>query len=517
MIGLLSTPQTWQSMTAHADSTTIVQNGGFEAGTTNWTYGQLRNIQGSFGVSTDVYSGSQSGRLSCTVYDPLGYCLVTQKVPVQSGEIYQITIHYKSSAVGSACLFVMNSDWTNIITYWARIPLSSSWATLQYQTTMIPTMPSGGFSEIRINIENTGQILLDEISITTQSTPTPPPTPNPASFISRGTVVSLSTLHPNARNYQPNGWAILQDLGVNVISATGGAEGYVWRWNINSYPNEWATNFNNFLSLADSHGIKVMFPMIGDNWGSLFGIACPEPYGGFSGVPLAQAKSMIDKLAGNNNLNHNFFTDPRVMAWSPANEIDLANSVTRDWVLQILDYMKSKGATVFVSCPRNTAYSSSWMESSSFQATEPIIRGHVDFMCYHDYRIYEVTLAKNAGQDIYTFTYNIFKQDLQNSVLNGRGSMPIDKIMLGEFGIWHGYDNGAGMGGLPANFTEADRGTYYRAVYQVCVDLGIKHIFNYDCFAEKEGNGNYQRRYEIVDVGGTYFTQCTSILKQYYK
>lgn len=335
-------------------------------------------------------------------------------------------------------------------------------------------------------------------------------------FISKGTIVDSNTLNPNARNYQPDGWAILQDLGVNVIDVRGGAEGDIWGWNINNNPNTWASHLDNFLSQADSHGIKVIFAELATYWGTMFGIQCPEPYNNVAGTTEAQAKSMIDKLAGSNNLNHNFLTDPRVMAWSVANEVDIGNSVTRSWVLQVLDYMKSKGATVFVSCPRNTAYSSSWMESISFQATEPILRGHVDFLSYHDYRLYEVGLAKNAGQDIYTFTYNIFKQDFQNSVLNARGPMPIDKIILGEFGIWYGYDNGAGIG-IPANFTEEERGAYYRAVFQACKDLGIKNIFNFYCFAEKYADGTYQRRYEIVDVGGVYFPQCTSIMQQYYK
>jgi len=337
-------------------------------------------------------------------------------------------------------------------------------------------------------------------------------------FISRGTVVNLDAFF-GSRNRQPNAWAILQDLGVNIIDVRGGGCEGDLGWEINAHPNTWASSLDSFLSQADSHGIKVMFSWMGTYWHNLFGVECPEPYIGFAGTTVAQAKLLVDKLAGNNNLNHNFFTDSRILAWSPANEVDLADSVTRDWVLQILDYMKSKGATVFLSCPRNTAYPSNpndWMGSISFQATEPLIRGHVDFLDYHDYRLYEVVLAKNNGQDIYTVTYNLFKQDLQNSVLNAKGSMPLDHIILGEFGIWHGYDNGAGIA-LPANFTEQERGAYYRAVYQVCADLGIRNVFNFLCFAEIEGDGSYQRRYEVIDAGGVYFAECTSVMQQYYK
>lgn len=328
-------------------------------------------------------------------------------------------------------------------------------------------------------------------------------------FVSRGTNVDLNTLTPGLRKYQPNGWAILQDLGVNVIDIRGGGEGdYYIRWNINNYPNEWAANFNNFLSQADSHGIKVTFSLLGTDWDTMFGIQCPEPYRGIAGTTVLQAKSMVDKLAGNNSLNHNFLTDPRVMAWSPANEVDIGNSVTRNWVLQILDYMKSKGATVYVSCPINTSFSSTWLESISFQATEPILRGHVDFLCFHIYEVHIAYQAQENGQDVYNVMYNHFKANLQQYMINGRGATPVDKLVLGEFGLWVGYYDSMGVS---ANFTEQTRGAYYHAIYQACADLGIKHIFNYYCFADNNP------RYEIVDKGGVYFIQCTSILQQYYK
>jgi hypothetical protein len=540
MMGFLSTLQSWNTIAVKADPPpypSVVQNGDFEAGTASWTYEQYGSVQGSFGLSSDVYSGSQSGKLSDSVYSSSGYCLVKQKVPLVSGNVYQITVHYKSSVVGSASLWVLNSAWSKVACYWARIPVSSSWATLQYLTSAVPTIPSGGFSEIRINIENVGQILIDDVSIVPYSAPTatptpvptatptpvptatPPPTPSPTfapdTFIMKGTVVESNILHPNARNYQPNGWSILQDLGVNTISVRGGAEGDIWGWNINSKPATWASSLDNFLNLANNHGIKVIFTQIGDEYGTMFGIQCPEPPRGITGTPIAQAKSMIDKLAGNNALNRNFLNDNRVSAWSPAGEVDLQNSLTRDWVLQMLDYMRSKGATVYVGSPRNTAYSPDWMTSTTLQAVMPILEGHVDFVEIHDYRLYEVGNAKNAGQDIYTATYNIFKQDMQ-TMINGRGSLPLNRIILGEFGMWHGYDDGSGIA-FPITFTEADRGAYYHAVYQVCSDLGIDNIFNYLGFAQKNQDGSYQRRYEIVDSGGVYFTQCTNILKQYYK
>ena len=38
-------------------------------------------------------------------------------------------------------------------------------------------------------------------------------------------------------------------------------------------------------------------------------------------------KSMIDKLAGNNALGHNFITDPRIIAWAVGNEVSLAHQM----------------------------------------------------------------------------------------------------------------------------------------------------------------------------------------------
>jgi hypothetical protein len=251
-----------------------------------------------------------------------------------------------------------------------------------------------------------------------------------------------------------------------------------------------------------------MFSLLGTDYGTIFGIQCPEPARGITGTTVAEAKSMIDKLGGSNSLNHNFLADARIAAWSPANEVDIGNSVTRDWVTQMLDYMKSKGATVFVSCPQNTAYSTEWTASTSFQATEPILRGHVDYLCFHTYAVALAMQTQNSGGDVYSVIYNQFKYNLQNNCINSRGATPLDKIILGEFGCWQGYGSSMGATGT---FTEETRNAYYRAVYQVCADLGIEHVFNYYCFADAEPT------YEIVALGGVYYTACTSVLQQYYK
>ena len=176
-------------------------------------------------------------------------------------------------------------------------------------------------------------------------------------FSGKGASVSLNSLFycPTCSkpwSYEPNGWQALITLGVNLIRVNGeGTEGDVGHFNINDYPNEWAQNFNNFLSQANSHGIKVSFADLGDHWGILFGIVAPDPADGITGTTISAAMAMVDKLAGNNPLGHNFITDQRVMGWSVANEVNLANNVTYNWCIQILDYIRSKGGKAYVSSP----------------------------------------------------------------------------------------------------------------------------------------------------------------------
>jgi hypothetical protein len=321
--------------------------------------------------------------------------------------------------------------------------------------------------------------------------------------------VALNIFHPSAVNYQPNAWAILKDLGINTIRIGGGVEGDLHHINIPRYPTEWAQNLDAFLSEAASHGVKVFFLMMGTKWGTLLGIVSPKPEEGVAGTPIVEAKAMIDQLAGNNALNHNFITDPRLIGWSVSNEVNLSDPTVYDWNIQILDYIRSKGGKAWLSCP----YIPDWQIQSS--VIEPILRGHVDFLEIHYYGVSVAADAQNAGKDVYTAVYNWAKPLLQDFI-NGRGTIPIENLILGEFGIWRGY--GAEMVSSPVTFTDETRREYYRAVYDAARDVGLQNISFHDCFAQKsESTGEYLvPMWSIVDVDGTYFPLVADVIKAAY-
>jgi len=335
-----------------------------------------------------------------------------------------------------------------------------------------------------------------------------------------GTCVTLNTLYfcpthfGGTLNFQPNAWKILQDLGINAIRVGGGTEGDVAHFNVKKRPDEWAQNLQNFLALAQASGVAVTFVTMGTIWDTLFGIVCPEPYKGIEGTSVAESKSIIDKLAGDNELQHNFIADPRIFAWSVANEVDLNNSITLNWCISILDYVRSKGGKALISSPYNSSLSSDWTASMDLNYIEPVLTGHVDFLEINIYHDLTAAVAQESGKSVYEAVYNDMHTSLSKYFVSGRGSIPLENLILGEFGIWHGYSVYEDMA---ANFTDVSVSEYYRAVYNCAIDLGIKNVFNFNCFAQKDSSGKYENDapFWCVDVDGTYIHAKTSVVKEY--
>ena len=338
-------------------------------------------------------------------------------------------------------------------------------------------------------------------------------------FALRGTIVTINTLCHNARNYQPHGWNILEDLGVNVVAVGGGIEGDVAHFNMNSYPDEWAKNLDTFLAQAEAHGVKVAFKQLGNKYGTLFNIVAPEPGYEVAGTPIESAKKMVDRLAGSNSLALNFIADPRIFGWSVANEVDMGDPTTRDWCIQMLDYIRSKGGKAYVGSPCDSRFPRDSITRDltvDFHFLEPTLRGHADYLECHIYELQTVVDAINKGLDVYEATYNIFRDRMRSLMIDGRGTFLMNELILGEFGMWHGKATGSYQ--VTYDFDEKTRGAYYRAVYQAASDLGISNIANECCFDQKYRDGSYAAPpYGIIDTDGTYFIECTSVLQYYYK
>jgi hypothetical protein len=340
-------------------------------------------------------------------------------------------------------------------------------------------------------------------------------------FAMKGTNVAINTLYYAKTanvplNYQPNGFSIIQSMGVNVIFVSGGTEGDVAHFNMVTHPSEWAQNLNQFLGQAKSYGLQVIFKTMGSSAGTLFGIYAPQPSLGISGTPIATAQMLIGELAGNNSLGHNFIADPRIIAWSIGNEIDLNSPQTLNWLLKVADFVHAAGGKVFVDDPYDSVITAGWTPSMNTNTIAPLLAGHVDYLSIHIYLSSVAAQAQQSGTSVYTAVYNAFKLQLASYLISGKGAIPMQNLMLSEFGIWVGPGT---YGGVTVSFTNKSVSDYYHAVYQCCQDLGIKNVFNFDFFAQKTKAGAYTNvvNFWFVDVNGNYVTSKTSVMQQYYQ
>ncbi len=347
--------------------------------------------------------------------------------------------------------------------------------------------------------------------------PTPPPTSNPSLTV-KAITVHLNNLYysPNApvpKNYQPNGWTLLKNLGINVIRVGEGPEGDIAHFNPINYPNEWASNLNAFLTKAQSNGMRVTFQEMGTQWQTFFNVIPPEPAKGIAGSSITQSKAIIDQLAGNNALKINFITDPRIYAWSVGNEIDIGNPTTYNWCINILDYIRSKGGQAFISTPINTTLSSDWLTSINVNSIFPSLAGHVDYLSFNYYNaIYYADNAQKAGQSVYTATYNIMVKELNTYFVSGRGNIAMSNLMIGETGIPSGPTT---WNGVYFNFTPQSVSEFYRAIYDSTKTLGIKNLFYFDAFETYNGQGQIAsgQPWYCITKDGNYLTEKTNLIK----
>jgi len=297
-------------------------------------------------------------------------------------------------------------------------------------------------------------------------------------FQIRGADVPLDAFFPGNINYQPNAWTQLQDLHINLIRCFPGNEGDVAHFSISDDAN-WATNLNNFLTTANSYGIKVCWEQLGSSYSSslFFGII-PET------TPIATAKSMIDKLEGSNSLGHDFITDPRVWVWDVSNEQDLSVRANLNWNLNLTDYIRSKGGRAEISFARW----GNWEIDPT--TTGNILYGHVDQIQYHMYGEYEYVNYFHYGTTSYGQWNNLtayLTYEYQQMLSTPHFSA--DQIFLGEFGCWRGLGSNEGLSNV--NFTDQDRINIYSAAFNAAKAAGVQNLCFHFMFSETDETPDY--------------------------
>ncbi|MGD0645702.1 MAG: cellulase family glycosylhydrolase [Candidatus Bathyarchaeia archaeon] len=336
--------------------------------------------------------------------------------------------------------------------------------------------------------------------------PLPLPTPV-TNFEMRGAAVACDVFAPTARNYNPDAWQLLKEVGINTICVCGSVEGDTLQININDYPNTWAQNLNNFLSEAAQNGIKVYFSDLGDSWGSLFGIISPRvTAGGLPSTPITQAEAMIGELAGNNSLGHDFITDPRIVGWRTSNELDISNETILNWNLQVASYIRSLDGKAWLASPNFSG-------DTEFSVTLPLLQGNVDYVEIHAYMLSE--FYNNSNVMDYNSFFNFYKSYLETAVVQPaqQNGYPLSQVILGEFGLWTGEGSDQGV---TANFTDAERAVYYQAVFDAAKADGIQNVLFYTFFSEIEPDGTYIIHNYGVYGNATFYPNLCSIISNAY-
>jgi len=303
-------------------------------------------------------------------------------------------------------------------------------------------------------------------------------------------------------------WIRLKDLGITLIQVEGGPEGNVLHIQANEnhpygcpYDPDWAENLDSFLSKADSYGIKVVFHEMGNQWGTSLGILapmeCEERVTRYTSV--SESLRIIDKLGGDNALHKNFIADPRIAWWSPINEARVDGpeySDVRDWTVQLLQRIKNYGGKTSV-CVNNFVYGDVRVHdySQTFPQVISTIGQYVDYLQAHVYcpDLWEAA-SNNPNYDMYTNAFNEFSTVFQ-SMINGRGSYSIDKLMLSEFGC--GYGNWWDFRG-PITTTAHQQAMYIEACFDAAKECGIEII----CYHEPFISSTY-RSFGFIEPDGT--------------
>jgi len=328
-----------------------------------------------------------------------------------------------------------------------------------------------------------------------QSTPT-------SNFIIKAADTALDTICPSAASYEANWSSTLSGLGVNTLRLQEGGEGDVWGINMINNPNTWAVNLENLLNEIGNASFRCYFYSLGDPWGGELGIN-DQAANISATISVTQAESYINELAGNNSLNHDFITDPRIALWSVGNEVNFGSSSDPNsnyyWVIQICDYIRSLGGLVDVPSP---------IVNGQYCTGESLLTGHVDFLEIHQYGLYQLATQYALGNNQYNWTAweSWLQSDLAASVTN-LGPFDINHVILGEFGIWLG--TGSDQGLTNYTFTDQNRVDYYTNFFQAVNAVGFENVcFHYSIEENSQyGKPEYCRYGMITPVpDGLHFT-----------
>jgi hypothetical protein len=167
-------------------------------------------------------------------------------------------------------------------------------------------------------------------------------------------------------------------------------------------------------------------------------------------------KRVIDVLAGDNHLGINFFKHPALERVTIFREVDLNTPDYERRAIELLDYLRSKGAKA---CYHNPRWGDYWSIESGSRDRISVFNTHEDYFVMSIYRC--LTIVNNAllegrPQDIYKDVYNTYKLAL-DFLKSKAGNIPLSNIGSEEDGQFHGKQSGY-LDVTPEQAAEAERG-----------------------------------------------------------
>ena len=284
-----------------------------------------------------------------------------------------------------------------------------------------------------------------------------------------------------------NVWDTLKDLKFTAVRPSGGQSGNVAHINVNR-DARWAQNLYNILTLADSYGIKVILHQMGNPWNTHMGLKAPYfNYMPYTATPIPEALDIIDKIGGNNELGHNFFTDPRIPYWQPINEAPFpndsralpSNPTVEEWTSAVCDRIHMYGGKTTAALIGNYGAG----RYTDFRLIMPWAQSHLDYLQAHEYLFYVATTEFRNGLDPYQKIYDKaieeFGQMIDEGAAYGYGP---DKIILGEWGVGHGAWNR--MGTDLGNVSMWQFARYLEAAFDAMKAVGLQNQYYHEIYDE---------------------------------
>ena len=271
---------------------------------------------------------------------------------------------------------------------------------------------------------------------------------------------------------------IANDLYFTTSRSLSGRMGNVAHININN-DIDWAENLYDLLTLFNANGLQLVLHEMGNPWGTALGLLAPyynyQPVSAFgaTATTIAAGLLMIDKLGGDNNLGHNFFTDSRMPYWTVINEANIDLAEVPAWTAPMADSIRSYGGKV-----TGTLRDTSHRYAEAFPYIMPFAEAHFNLLQAHEYLYYMIVSQirnEGANADIYQPIYDRGVA-MFGSMLDTRGPFSVDQVVLGEWGFWHGTMQGPGLT-EPLTVTHHQHAEYIRAAFDAMIDVGLKNQY----------------------------------------